>query len=486
MDGSSRAARSVPRMLLVALCLAAGVLALSTSAARAGGWTLVSCTNPDGTPAPVDGWTPGVWAGTPVTGSGAVDGCAAGGALSAISGGSAPAFTGPEWVFTAPGGDTIAGGTIDADFTAPQGQAWISTPQPAFDAGDVIAGCGTPGSCPPAGAFAISHPGGTTLFAPAICTTLAAPACEAGALNAQVDIKAADIELADSSVPAASGVSGSLVAGRARGVATLRMLASDPGAAGGSGPGVYAVSVSIDGTSVYVGPPNPAKPVCPSVGTDPATGHLMFDHAQPCPPTARVAIPVDTSSLADGRHALTVVVTDAGGDTGTVVDNRTFTTFNPLVSPARPPGTVATRLTVGFDGASPAVAVHSVSARRLPRNGRVSLECLASAGAQCPRLTRRAAAVARVGRLWTALKALRFASGDRLRITIAAPGRPSERIQYRIKQNGLPAQRLLADGPPLRVSSGRPRHHRGSSTGGPHRPHAGSHRLAVVRQPSAY
>jgi hypothetical protein len=377
-----------------------------------------------------------------VAGSGDLNGCAAGGALTAVSGGAAPAFTGPEWVFTAPPGDTIAGGSIAGDFAAPQGQAWIGTPAPAFDSGDVLASCTASGACTPAGAIAISHPGGTTLYAPAICTALSAGVCPAGGVNAQVDIKAADIELADSAVPSVSGVSGALVAGRARGTAALRMVASDPGAAGGSGPGVYAVTVSVDGAVVYSGAPNPAKPVCPSVGTDPATGHLMFDLAQPCPPSARVDVPVDTSSLADGRHALTVVVTDAGGDAATVLD-RSITTFNPLVSPAPPAGTVATILTVGWTGASPAVAVHSVSARGLPRGGRVSLRCLARGSRRCAGVPRRSVGVRRVGRLWSALKADRFRTGERLRIAISAPRRRRETIQYTIGATGLPAQRLL-------------------------------------------
>jgi hypothetical protein len=127
-----------------------------------------------------------------------------------------------------------------------------------------------------------------------------------------------------------------------------------------------------------------------------------------------------------------------------------------------------------------------VSARGLPATGRFSAQCLTRTGAPCSQLAPRAASVAQVGRLWAALKAASFRSGDRLQITIAAPARPSERIQYAIKRTGLPVQRLLPDGPALRVRSGRRRRHRGSSTGGPRRPPAGHQRPASVRQPSAY
>jgi hypothetical protein len=470
MDAPLRARRSLPRLTLVALCLAAVAvlsaagLGLAAPPARAGGWTLVSCTNPDGTPAPTDGWTPGMWAGAPSAGSGDVNGCATGGELTAVSAGQAPAFTGPEWVFTAPAGDTIAGGSITADLTAPQGQAWIGSPAPAFSSGDVIASCATGLPCGAAGTASgvipISHLGGTSIYAPAVCVDFSASTCPPGVVNAQVDIKAADIELADSAVPAATDVTGGLLARPARGIATLRFTASDPNPAGGFGPGVDGVTVLVDGATVYSGPPSPHRAPCPSIGTDPATGHEMFDSAQPCPPTARVAIPVDTTRLADGLHSLSVLVIDAGGQTATVV-NRSIKTFNPLISPKPTAGTVATRLTVGWDGASPAVRVHSVSARGLPAAGRVSVQCLTRTGAPCPQLSSRAAAVAQVGRLWAALKAASFRSGDRLRITIAAPARPSERIQYAIKRTGLPAQRLLPDGPALRVRSGHPRRHRG-------------------------
>jgi hypothetical protein len=499
MDAPLRARRSLPRFALLALCLTAAAalsaagLGLAAPPARAAGWTLVSCTNPDGTPAPTDGWAPGWWAGAPSAGSGVVDGCATGGELSAVSTGQALAFTGPELVFTAPAGDTIAGGSLTADVTAPQGQAWIGTPQPAFSSDDVLASCTTGSPCGAAGTAAgvipISHPGGTSIYAPAVCVDFSAAACPPGAVNAQVDIKAADIELTDTAVPAATDVTGSLLLRPARGTATLRFTASDPNPGGGSGPGVDGITVLLDGVTVYSGPPNPHVAPCPSIGTDPATGHEMFDSVQPCPPTARAVIPVDTSTLADGHHTLSIVVTDAGGEAATVVSSRTITTFNPLVSPAPAAGTVATRLVVGWDGASPAVRAHSVSARRLPRAGRVSLQCLAPTGGRCPRLAPHAAAVTHARRVWTALKAASFRSGDRLRITIAAPGRPSERIQYTIRQTGLPAQRLLPAGPPLRVRSGRRRHHhhhRGSSTGRRHRPPAGHQRLASVRHPSAY
>jgi hypothetical protein len=289
--------------------------------------------------------------------------------------------------------------------------------------------------------FAISHPGGTKLYAPALCVDLSAPQCPlgvAGAVNAEVSIHAADIELTDSAVPTATDVFGGLVTRRARGIADLHFTASDALPGGGYGPGVSGITVQVDRATVYTGPPNPARP-CASLGTDPATGGLMFDRAQPCPRMVRATVPVDTASLADGVHTLAVAVVDAGGDVASVFSRRIHT-FNPLVSPAPPSGVVPTRLTVGWDGASPQVAIHSVSARRLPRHGHLSARCL---GRHCPKLERHSARVARVGRLWSALKAVSFRTGQRLRIVVNAPGRAPERIQYTIQPTGLPGQRLL-------------------------------------------
>ena len=149
-------------------------LAFCATSAQAGTWTLVSCTQPDGQPAPTEGWS------TSATGalgpySGDSNTCAQGGELSAVTSGEAPqgAYEGPEWVFTAPEGSTIAGGTITATLTSPHGQAWLGTPSASYDAADVLANCqynlvcGQEGTL--SGAFPITHLGGSNLYAVAVC-----------------------------------------------------------------------------------------------------------------------------------------------------------------------------------------------------------------------------------------------------------------------------------------------------------------------------
>ena len=171
---SALAPRGMAGLWLSALGCVVLILALCTSSARAGTWTLVSCTQPDGQPAPTEGWS------TSATGavgpdSGDTNTCAQGGDLSAVTSGEAPqgAYEGPEWVFTAPAGSTIAGGSITATLTSPHGQAWLGTPSASYDSADVLANCQYNLSCGQdgtlSGAFPITHPGGTNLYAVAVC-----------------------------------------------------------------------------------------------------------------------------------------------------------------------------------------------------------------------------------------------------------------------------------------------------------------------------
>ena len=82
-------------------------------------------------------------------------------------------------------------------------------------------------------------------------------------VNAQTAIYAADIELANSSTPAATGFAGSLLASAASGTADLTFNAQDP-----EGPGVYRVSVDVDGNAVYQGTPETNGGRCASIGVD--------------------------------------------------------------------------------------------------------------------------------------------------------------------------------------------------------------------------
>jgi hypothetical protein len=328
-EGITGLSRGVGELLIVALACALLVLALSATSARAGTWTLLSCRQPDGQPAPTDGWS------TSATGavgpdSGDTNSCAAGGALSAVTSGDAPqgAYEGPEWVFTAPSGSTIAGGTITATLTSPHGQAWLGTPNATYDAADVIANCQYNLACGQSGtftgAFPITHVGGTSLYAVAVCVGPyeGATTCPAsGGLDAAVSVSSAAVELANNASPTASGFGGTLLNPNAQGTQELTFQASDPG-----GPGVYLVVVQIDGKTVSSDTPDTNEGRCVPIGQ--SGGTLMFDHGQPCRTSESVDVPVNTATLSNGAHTLKVTIEDAAQNASVVYDGQ-ITTLQP-------------------------------------------------------------------------------------------------------------------------------------------------------------
>jgi len=320
---------------MLALIASTGALALP-AAASAGTWTLVSCTQPDGQVAPTDGWT-SVQLGGEQNYSGDTDSCGQpGGGLFATSSSAWPQTRGNGWMwqFNAPADSTIVGGELDVMLTSPVGQAFILTPNFNYDGADVVINCqfnlpcGTNGVL--TGTFPIDHPGGTSLYAGVMCLGPGQPGsstadCAAGGgtngVNVQLAVYSAQIELENDATPTATGFGGSLLSADAHGTADLAFTASDP-----NGPGVYTVTVLIDGKRVYQGTPDTNQGECAQVGTD-ANGYPEFLYAQPCKQTETVDLPIDTTVLADGEHGLKVIVTDAAGDSSTVLD-QTVTTQN--------------------------------------------------------------------------------------------------------------------------------------------------------------
>lgn len=328
-EGITGLSRGAGELLTAALACSLLVLALSAPSAHAGTWTLLSCKQPDGQPAPTDGWS------TSATGaigpdSGDTNSCAAGGALSAVTSGEAPqgAYEGPEWVFTAPSGSTIAGGTITATLTSPRGQAWLGTPNATYDAADVIANCQYNLACGQSGtltgAFPITHVGGSSLYAVAVCVGPyeGATTCPAsGGLDAAISVSGAAVELANNASPTASGFGGTLLSANAHGSQELTFQASDS-----AGPGVYLVVVQIDGKTVYSGTPDTNEGRCVPIGQ--SGGTLMFDHGQPCRTSESVDVPVNTATLSNGAHTLKVTVEDAAQNASVVYDGQ-ITTLQP-------------------------------------------------------------------------------------------------------------------------------------------------------------
>lgn len=326
-------------LLLLSACL----WLLFVQSASAGMWTQITCSQPDGAPAPVEGWEPSSFNGYG-SGSGPLNSCAErGGALTAFDSSTLEEATntGPMWVYTAPEGSTIAGGALTVQLRALQGEAYIATPRVDYAAANVLVNCQFNSPCgstgTKTGTVAITHPGGKQLYELALCvgpstTPASCPAGSGNGVNAEISLYAADIELANGSTPTASAFAGSLLAPTTSGTANLTFGAQDP-----EGPGVYRVIVAIDGSTVYQGTPDSNGGKCASIGADPS-GINEFLSAQPCKRTAAIDVPVDTTRFSNGTHELKATVQDAAGNTAVVYDN-TISIANAGASPlASSPG----------------------------------------------------------------------------------------------------------------------------------------------------
>ncbi len=144
---------------------------------------------------------------------------------------------------------------------------------------------------------------------------------QGAAPEALAEVLSADFVIDSEASPSASGFGGTLLEPNAHGTADLQFTATDPG-----GPGVYTVSAQVDGTTVYDGTPNGNEGACAAVGTY-TNGSWEFEALQPCKQSETVDIPMNTTTLSDGEHALKVTVTDAAQNSSIIYDG-TITTAN--------------------------------------------------------------------------------------------------------------------------------------------------------------
>ncbi len=122
-------------------------------------------------------------------------------------------------------------------------------------------------------------------------------------------VTSAHILLSPKTMPSVSAISGSLAAaGVVHGTQGVSFIASDAG-----GPGVYQVTVAIDGKTIYQATPNLNGGACASAGTYDDSS-LEFYTGTPCPQSVPMTLPIHTSTLPDGIHSLAVTATDAAGN----------------------------------------------------------------------------------------------------------------------------------------------------------------------------
>jgi hypothetical protein len=449
MWGSARGA-------LIALTTGLVTVMLITPSARAGTWIQVSCVNPNGSTAPNQGWSSYFRSeGANLADSDASTACTASTPMYALLSTAANLSSGPGvgLQYTPPAGSALAGGTVDVnlltdgwgDGNGGEAAAALTGPNLGWDTTNVItqciylafgpcqngtddfygtvtipsdhaggdlfldAGCGGDGSCD-------SHPSGATYWA-------------------QTQLVWARLLLTNGSTPQASNFSGSALQPGARGTAHLVFTAIDP-----DGPGIYSVTTTIDGRTVWSGTPDTNDGLCVPVGTDPSTGALMFDGQQPCPATAVVDAPVPTAGVPDGTHELAVTIVDAAQNTSTVFD-QTITTSNPQTTPD-PSGRRAIHavFVISWHWNPGVTLLRSITVKRLPRDATVTIACT---GRRCPSLEPRRESARHDRRLLGELRGRRLAAGDRLEITVTAPRRRAEHIELDIRDNRMPLARLL-------------------------------------------
>ena len=360
------------RVLLLALTLALGLAggSLAASSAYAGSWMEVSCVNPNQSAAPSEGWTS--FAGGGGYGSNNSTGCGPGSPMYAILSTDAAVGVGSNETlqYTPPGGSTLVGGSVDVSFFADgrgydaSGTAVAYSPEYAYNGSNVFFQCasGLPpcanGSYDYSGVLGIPAGRGGSLYLSAGCGGGSGASCDEGGSEggwSLVRLWWANLLLSNDATPDASGVSGTLLTPNASGTDELTFDAADPG-----GPGVYSVTVQIDGSAVYSGTPNNNGGRCVAVGT--SGGALMFDYGQPCPPSESVDLPINTTALANGQHTLKVSVEDAAGNSAVVYDGTistkqpsenslgalpgpgTSAASSPAPTPAVPNGTTASRM----------------------------------------------------------------------------------------------------------------------------------------------
>jgi hypothetical protein len=441
--------RSVTAGAMVVLAWA--LIVLAATSARAATWMQVSCVNPDGSAAPAEGWTQSA-SGPADPGAIVNPQCSPGtpllAELSVLA--AAPANSRELLTYQPPAGSTLFGGSLDVTMSADgfgnagggsaASESQLFEPSVSTVFFQCVAFFVTCGPASPDFSGVVSLPGDAqgNLIASVGCSSQTGTACDQNAKNnawALMQIVWAHLLLSSSVSPTGSGFTGSALQPGVHGTAHLVFTAAEA-----SGPGIYAATIEIDGQTVFTGTPNPNGGKCVPVGTDAASGALMFDYQQPCLTSEVVDVPVPTGGLPDGPHELALTVIDAARNRSTVLD-QTIVTSNPQTTP-NPAGRggLHARFVISWRWSGPTTVLRSIHVQHLARNARVSVRC---AGRHCPRLRASAVGPRRVGALLRRLAGRRLGAGQSLLITVTAPHRRPERITLGIRSGQKPTARLL-------------------------------------------
>jgi hypothetical protein len=348
----SRAAQTWVVVIAVACAATTIGVVVAPVSALAGRYHVYTCRTPEGEVAPADGWSPSAAGTATVTDNTCSQ---PGGALIAglVAQTTRLANTNTvTWAFEAPSGETLAAATLwragDTDGGGVGGasyQFWFAGPAETDTFGEClyVLGCSGKGVVgqPQSNENQLVVPSanlGPHLYVRTSCWGNSEVSCpdkssDANGYASVVYLYAADLTLEQDGPPTASDVSGELASNPTlAGTTDLAFSASD------SGSGVYQAVFSVDGQVVQTTPLDENEGHCKDVG-ETSDGLPAFLYVQPCLASVSADVGFDTTRVANGEHHLVVSVTDAAGNSATVLD-RNVTIDNPP-PPGGPNGTNA-------------------------------------------------------------------------------------------------------------------------------------------------
>jgi hypothetical protein len=301
-------------VLTVAVTVAAAVLGAPVARARAGTYTVLSCRDRAGAPAPL-GDAAGGWIAGSTGGAGldSVDRCTdpAHGFLATVSGvWPHPVGSAAWWRFAAPPGTAVEGADLlYSGYARPfdgqsEGIVYLRSAAGAIPA--IHLGSGAL----PARWVSVHGLHDAWLQATAQCDGPAGNAdCQAGSVHATIEILRSEVVLADSSPPSVGPASGSAVSSTTwQGRETFAFAAADEGS------GVRQAILEVDGAPVLARTIDDWDGRC----VDATAGDRVFTRPQPCPAAADALVVVDAGALPAGEHDVALRVADAAGNLRTV------------------------------------------------------------------------------------------------------------------------------------------------------------------------
>jgi hypothetical protein len=298
------------------LAAVAAALAITPAVASAGSYRVYSCVAPSGGPAPAGdnayGWQP---SGRPQAGSlFLTNECAARRGLAArLDGGSAqPLGAGGQWTFLPPPNTSIAGFDLTWSGTAASGgESTISRSDQADPTYERRYGndFGTE--------RVVESNVDLSYLLVLVACSFQNPCPANGGNIASYRIAESTMTLRDNSAPAATNLSGDLIANpQWRGPMSLAFTATDTGS------GVYRVLVNVDGQDALGAVVDANGGRCADADSSNTDAHEFLWPA-PCRTSVAPQMGIDTAALPLGVHAVSIVLEDAAG-------NRT-SLFGPVV-----------------------------------------------------------------------------------------------------------------------------------------------------------